>query len=323
MRALLFVAAAAMSLCDWRWIAGAPLPLPRAGVAAGTIDGMLVVAGGSYWSGGAKQRTARVDLYDSAARRWTRGTPLPYELSDAASVVLDGALYVLGGTDGVGVLNSVLCYSHGRWIARSDLGLPAARMRGAAAGEGRYLYYSGGLSQLDDYRSASAQVWRIDLREPDAGWTALPDLPSGPRFLHAAEAREGELHVLGGARTESGSVRSLADVWTLDVAARRWRPRSSLPSPLRAAWSGWEHGTVLLFGGYSTEFSAKIYGFDPGSGSTWVEGSLPEPVADAPFSPTEAGWIGTGGETGVQVRGGRTWLGAARHATHPPREGER
>jgi N-acetylneuraminic acid mutarotase len=292
---------------NWHWNARAKLPLPRAAFASGAVDHCVIVAGGSFWDGGVKRRTARVDIYDMARERWREGPPLPSVRSDAASVSQAGVLYVVGGADGARVLDSVLAYRFGSWEQRGQLQLPEPRMRGAAAVDGRRLYYVGGMVRLDEPGSASAQAWSIDLAEPSAGWQRLPDLPAGPVFLEMAVAEGGRLHVLGGARLVGDSVTSLSDVWSLDVAAGRWWRRPSLPTPLRAAWAASDHGAVFLFGGFSSEFSAQITAFDPRTGLSWNVGRLPEPVADAPFIRVAGGWLGTGGEIGAGVRASSTW----------------
>ena len=53
-----------------------------------------MVAGG-FEAGGAS--SARVDVYDPAARTWQRGPDLPAPVNHAAAVTLSGRVVVVGG----------------------------------------------------------------------------------------------------------------------------------------------------------------------------------------------------------------------------------
>src|SRR5690348_10175711 len=89
-----------LSAGAWKWRALAPLPQPRAGYGAGLVDHRLVVAGGSYWRNGQKIQSAQTDLFDPDQNRWTAAAPMPVAVGNAASAVIGGTLFILGGTDG-------------------------------------------------------------------------------------------------------------------------------------------------------------------------------------------------------------------------------
>jgi N-acetylneuraminic acid mutarotase len=81
------------------WSAGADRPAPRLGFAgAGYWNGKIVLAGGALTCDGATAQR-QTWLYDIAAGTWMTGTMMPQALSGAASGVVNGHLYVLGGSD--------------------------------------------------------------------------------------------------------------------------------------------------------------------------------------------------------------------------------
>jgi hypothetical protein len=174
----------ALSACDpatGAWEPCAPMPFARAHAAVAGVEGRLLVMGGLR-----KPRmlgfvaTAQVAAYDPAADAWERRRPMARRRAHAAAAVLDGEVFVLGGTDGsrLGprVLDAVEAY---RWAAdewRDATPLPGPRQRmGAAALDGQ-LWVAGGegpdgapLDRVNAY-SPSTGAWceRTRLREPRA-----------------------------------------------------------------------------------------------------------------------------------------------------------
>ena len=293
----------------WSWRTGAPLPAPRAGYAAGVRHGEFVIAGGSYWSHGVKMRTADVSLYNPKRNHWRAGPAMPVALSDVGSASIGETLYVLGGSDSEAARGEVYALTDAGWKERADLRLPAPRMNGAAASDGKYLFYAGGLAKFGDYQSAVSTVWMIDSENPYSGWLRLPDCPGGPRFILAAAALKGKLYLFGGARAAGAEVHNLSDVWMLDWKRRVWTRRDPLPEPRRAMWAALERGGILLFAGYTDVFRNDILYLDPRNGSFRKTGEIPQPIADAKFCKIGKTWYTAGGEVGPKIRGTDLWLG--------------
>ena len=78
-----------------RWIARAPLPLPRSEMAWATVlDGKMHMVGGY-----GEQRVDRNyhQYYDPAADKWLKASELPRGANHVGVVVLDGKLYAIVG----------------------------------------------------------------------------------------------------------------------------------------------------------------------------------------------------------------------------------
>ena len=89
---LLVPASAAGQSGGWR--EAAPVPVPRAEVAATVLDGEIVIVGG-FRRVGANSR--RVDAFSPARNRWRRLPDLPLAVDHSTAAAFRGRLYVAGG----------------------------------------------------------------------------------------------------------------------------------------------------------------------------------------------------------------------------------
>lgn len=294
-----------MVLASSSWHARAPLPVARAGYAAGVLHERLIVAGGSYWEGANKQRTSRVDAYEPSCNCWKVLAPMPAARSDAASVVADGQLFVLGGTDAQGAVRDVFSWDGKRWSRRDEMRLPEPRANGMAVVAGGRILLAGGLERARDNSSGLTTVWMWNLDKPDAGWKALPKCPCPPRASAGAALLDGKLILAGGLRADRRAIENLDDVWAFDLRNWEWSRITQLPQGRRALWASAYGGGLLLFGGFTDRFSADIL-FLRGSNVQRV-GALPGPIADAKILALGGYWYAAGGEIGMHERGRENW----------------
>lgn len=80
------------------WTAKTPMPSARVEAAAGVIDGKLYVAGGAIQVGSNVQTTNILEVYDPATDTWSSKVPMPTGREALAGAVIDGKLYVVGGS---------------------------------------------------------------------------------------------------------------------------------------------------------------------------------------------------------------------------------
>ena len=69
------------------------MPTPRSGIAAGVLDGRILVVGGEGPSGTFNQ----VEGYDPAAKTWRSFAPLPTARHGLAAAVVGHRIYVIAG----------------------------------------------------------------------------------------------------------------------------------------------------------------------------------------------------------------------------------
>lgn len=171
-----------------RWQTRAQMPTPRTGLAV-AADGALIYAIAGASSEGA---TTRVEIYDTRADAWSRGSAKPTAVGYVKAAMLDGLLYVPGGLDAGEQPRDVLeVYdpAEDRWETRAPLP-EALGAYGLAAHDGA-LYLFGGRGEGGYVDSA----YRYD-PQADA-WESIGTLSSKRGFVGAA-ALQGRIYVVGG-----------------------------------------------------------------------------------------------------------------------------
>ncbi len=194
-----------------RWREGPALPVPQAEVAAGVIDGALIVAGGrTPWDGRNGQYADHRDtgaawVLKKGAKRWEPMPPLPTPRNSSAAAVLGTRLHVAGGRvvrEG-GLVNLAVHEAwdpaRERWVTLAPM--PEPRGGHAAAVLGGRLYCFGGESFGPEGR-AHDEVFAYD---PAADrWEQAAAMPL-PLHGLGAVAADGAIHLLGGARKVGGN----------------------------------------------------------------------------------------------------------------------
>jgi len=205
-----------------RWTARAPLPEPRSRLALVADANRLYAIGGETAAGVSDQ----VLVYDPRSNGWLAGARKPTAVANVAAALLDGRIYVPGGTTASGGTTNVLEVYDPQadtWEARAPLPLPVAAYGLATAGGKLYLF--GGWDG-NDYRAETY------LYDPVAdSWSAVTPMPA-PRAFLAASTLEGLIYVVGGydGRNELATV-AVYDPAGEGTAAGPWSSRAPLSQP--------------------------------------------------------------------------------------------
>lgn len=198
-----------------QWSALPDLSVARGEHVSAVVEGRIYVIGGrvggtpSASTFNEHRDTSRMDIFDPETGTWSRGVDAPTARNSAASAVIDGRIYIVGGrqylaqTDGNAVNVNVASLEvfdpeTGLWSVRAPLPQAAGGVA-AAAVEGK-LYVVGG-EQWSPTREVFAEAWIYDPATDE--WDAMPDL-NVPRHGLAAAAIEDRIYVFGGA-TETGA----------------------------------------------------------------------------------------------------------------------
>ncbi len=83
-----------------KWETGMPMPTPRADLCASIVNGTIYCIGGKkYWGVDPFYQELNVtEAYDPASNSWTTKSPMPIPVLGCTSAVLDGKIYVIGGS---------------------------------------------------------------------------------------------------------------------------------------------------------------------------------------------------------------------------------
>lgn len=233
-----------------RWVALAPLPAPRANLAAATLGSALYVAGGSYPALPGTDTPVLTDellRYETDSNTWVVASKLPYPVAGAGLVADDVALYLVGGWDGQTMRDEIWRYTPGvqaGWELVGHLAKGRAFL-GAAAVRGD-LYIAGGydgereVDLLERFTPATGEIHELAQMATPRGGLAL---------VYDGVA----LYAIGG-----GWRQPIANLERYDLATNAW---SNFPSPIQGEWhnlaAAARDGRIYITGGWAGDYLAN------------------------------------------------------------------
>lgn len=253
----------------------------RFGNAAVTLNGRIYSLGGTPFGG---PPMANVDEYQAATgpfgqnQTWTPKAPLPSARENLAAAVINGQIYVVGGTvPGPAATASLLVsdLNVNSWTAKAPMPTPRSGLSAAALNG--ILYVAGG----GNFNGGSSTTFEAYDPATDT-WTTLAPM-STPRRNAAMVAVEGAILVIAGDTTNMA-------VEAYNPATDTWSPRASLPQLRQGSGAAVVAGLTYLVGGFGG--NALVYN-SVNNAWTGVGGSA---------MPT------TRGQMGVTAFDGRIWV---------------
>jgi N-acetylneuraminic acid mutarotase len=211
--------AEAYSPATGTWSTEADLPVPVHHPMAAGYRGRVYVAGG-YGPDHAQLAT----LFAFTGDGWTRLASMPEDRAAGGAAIVNGKLYVVGGTTSspAGRLaRTMLVYdiAANRWTTRRG---PTPREHLGVATLGGRIYVVGGRTAGFDTNMALVEAFN-----PRTGrWTRLPKVPG--RRGGTGAAGTGRSIVSVGGEAPAGTIRT---VYRYDVRRRRWSRLPNLPTP--------------------------------------------------------------------------------------------
>ena len=262
------------------WLSGSPLPEPRTEVAAATVGGRIVVAGG-FLVNGANSR--RVDAYDPRDDTWERLPDLPVSVDHAAGASWRGRMVVVGGYGpDRAPLRAAFLYDGSSWRTLPRPPEERAAAAAAATTDGR-VWVVGGRTRSGLARTTLS----LDLRT--MRWRTVRG--PRPREHLAATALGGRIYALGGRL--AGYDTNLAVVEAYDPGRNRWSRLPDLPDARGGTGAAAVAGRVVSVGGESPDGTNRSVWALPGPGRRWQR---------LPDLPTPRHGLG------VVALGGRVWV---------------
>ncbi len=298
------------------WSTSAPLPEPRAGYAAGVLDGKLVIAGGTYWEGSPgnwtkKRFSATTHAFDPVTQYWEKLPDLPIPLGYPASAALGNQLFVLGGYTGTGVNRRIFTLQeiNGHYVWKTFGEMAIDRVFASAVTYGEDIYLVGGTTAFEALdvagtccttRTATNSLWVFRPNRPKNKWEQLSPVPGDLSWSPAAAGAGREIWVIGGSFwADAGTPAKMSDkVLKYDIAANRWDTLPPLPKelvdlqPLTAVVVP---GGILLVSGQK-----KVWRLQESDMTYIPETPMPEAVDVGQFFWLRGEIIGAGGESQIE-----------------------
>jgi len=187
----------AVSILDTRareWREAAAKPTAVTATTAAELFGEIYVPGGETADG---QPTAVVEAYSPSQDAWRRIAPLPRPATGGLAVADGGFLYLFGGRDESGVLDTAFVYDPGADSWRPVTSLPEARADAAGGALLGKLYVVGGT----DGTAARDSCFVYD--PATDSWADCPAMLQ-PRAAAGATVLLNKLYLVGGGADESG-----------------------------------------------------------------------------------------------------------------------
>lgn len=192
------------SSSEGAWQQGPPLPIPMAESVYGVIGENIHLVGGKTFQAGRKGNfDTNKHFVLIQDQHWEQAAPATLERNSAASAVLDGKMYVVGGRKkGKHATNlrhlEVYDTKLDKWHSLQPL--PQAVAGHAAVALNGKIYVTGGeaFGKGGNWKTGEAfsDVWAYDPVTDQ--WSREVSMP-GPRHGHGTVAIDGQLYVIGGA----------------------------------------------------------------------------------------------------------------------------
>jgi N-acetylneuraminic acid mutarotase len=203
------------------WSMEADLPLPVDHAMAAGYQGRVYVAGGY-----GPDRARLTTLFAFTGDGWTRLAPMPEQRAAGGAAIVNGKLYVVGGTTSstigapTDLARTMLVYdiASNRWTTRRG---PTPREHLGVTALGGRIYAIGGRTAGFD-----TNMRLVESFNPRTGrWSRLPKLPGKRGGTGAAAV--GRFIVSAGGEAPSGTIRT---VYRFDTKRRRWARLPNLPT---------------------------------------------------------------------------------------------
>jgi N-acetylneuraminic acid mutarotase len=186
------------------WETETPMPTPRADLSANIVNGKIYCIGGKkYWGVDPfYQELNATEVYDPVRNFWITKSPMPIPVLGAASAVLDGKIYVIGGSRHFQVgwelstvnSNQVYDVENDAWSTRTSL--PKTESYAAAGATSgvtapKRIYFAGGSNQTN----YSMVTYAYD--STSNAWSTVAAMPT-PRVYLAVAVVDDILYAIGG-----------------------------------------------------------------------------------------------------------------------------
>ncbi len=204
----------------------------------------------------------------AGASSWTSRGDMPTVTSLHGAEVVDGKIYIIGGTDDLygwaSYWSTVFAYDPetDTWARKADM--PTGRARLATAVVDDKIYVIGGAPHRD------ADIATVEMYDPRAdAWTRKADLPRGRNWF-SASAVDGKIYAIGGKIYPSEAMVATLEVY--DPSTDTWTRKADMPTARGMHTSSVVDGKIYVVGGCTGAYGpwiSTVEAYDPAT-DTWA-----------------------------------------------------
>jgi N-acetylneuraminic acid mutarotase len=245
------------------WTGKSEMPTARQGLSTSVVNGRIYAIGGGESSSSSYLQVetfSTVEEYDPATDTWTTKSPMPTERGWHSANVVDGKIYIIGGSQdsspGYGHVMAVEVYDPATdtWSQKGDM--PESRAAGSGSVVDGKIYLIGG------YGGAQ----RVDEYDPATDtWTAKSEMPTA-RIGLSTSVLNGKVYAIGGFSLGVSGYSGVTTVDVYDPATDTWTTAPDMPTGRFGAYTSGVDGKIYVFGGLAG-WPASAYGiveiYDP------------------------------------------------------------
>jgi N-acetylneuraminic acid mutarotase len=247
------------------WEPLAPLPEPSGGFICGVFDGNILIAGGTNWTGGAKQWLDHIWVFEPLKNAWRGAGRLPSPLAYAVTGQTAAGLWFAGGSSGAETHAALSLLEHSL-VPKSVAAIAPHFVYAAGAVLNSRLIVVGGAQDQARTQTATNACFALDLRTGKA--TPIASLPVPDIITGAAAACGGRLYIFCGAHWDAatGNVANMAGAFVWSPFEDRWTALPPYPFAGRGQTAiALDDRHIYIAGGYRDDpegFTDEAFLFD-------------------------------------------------------------
>ncbi len=236
------------------WTAKSEMPTARQGLSVSVVNGKMYAIGGGVSSSASYSKIdtfSTVEEYVPESDTWTTKSPMPTARGWHSASVLDGKIYIFGGSQdtgpGGGHVLTVEVYDPvtDTWSQKSDM--PEARAAGSGSVVDGKIYLFGGYGGKQ----------RVDEYDPLTDtWTQKSEMPTA-RVGLSTSVLDGKIYLIGG--FGAFGYRGVTTVAVYAPATDTWATAPDMPTGRFGAYTSVVDGKIYVFGGLEN-WPASAYG---------------------------------------------------------------
>ncbi|HUU19025.1 MAG TPA: kelch repeat-containing protein [Sedimentisphaerales bacterium] len=175
------------------WAEQTELPTRRFWFSTNVVDGIIYVIGGSDANWGGMTHLGTMEAYDPTTDTWTPKADMPTGRSFSSTCVVDGKIYVIGGSMGATAAVEALDPATDTWTRKAPM--PTARYLLGTSLVGGKIYAIGGY-----HHSINGPIYStVEVYDPQTDtWTKGVDIPVTTAGMSTSVVDE-KIYVIGGA----------------------------------------------------------------------------------------------------------------------------